>query len=196
MKYSIKAKALVFTLMFVVGIQGILLGQEEKQSNGIIQIPCNEASYDGDDYYRGMGIGVALDGFESMNEARDWAVRVVLFRAFSGFYDAVEKSLGECVCIDTCRLPDGNYQTIVVYDVPKETLMLHMGEAMVNAQFMINRYYREQYRKHHEHEIDEIKFDERKFRESAFKIFEKEGLHEKAKEDKSEDKREKNAENN
>lgn len=149
--------------MFVVGVQGILLGQEEKQSNGIIQIPCNEASYDGEDYYRGMGLGVALDGFESMNEARDWAVRVVLFRAFSEFYDAVEKSLGECVCIDTCQLPDGNYQTIVVFDVPKETLMLHMGEALVNAQLKINRYYHEQYWKR----------QEREFRESALKIFEK-----------------------
>lgn len=141
--------------MFIVGIQGILTGQEEKQSNGIIQIPCNEASWEGEGYYRGCGIGEALDVPESMIEARVGAVQDVLIRAFFEFFDAVEKSLGDCVCIDTCRLSDGNYQTIIVYDVPKDTLMVNMATAINSVQQRINQF----------REIDIMRdFDIEKFR--------------------------------
>ena len=166
MKNRIRTKTLLFTLLFVVGIQGVLFGQEKKQSIEIFQLPCTESSYDGEDYYRAMGIGVALDGPESMIEARYWAVQGVLFRAFSEFYDAVKKSLGECVCIDTCRLPDGNYQTIVVYDVPMDALMLNAAEALASTQLKINRFYRKQYWKQQEP-------DEREFRERAIEFLEK-----------------------
>ena len=152
--------------MFVVGIQGVLLGQEEKQFIDPPQLPCNEASWEGEDYYRAMGFGEGIDASESLFIARDQAIMDVLSRAFLEFYIAVEKSLGECVCIDTCRRSDGLYQTIVVYDVPKESLMLHTAEALVNAQSKINWFYREQYWKRRE-------LGEREFRENAMKIFEK-----------------------
>lgn len=152
--------------MFVVGIQGVLLGQEEKRFIGLPQISCNEASWEGDDYYRGSGFGEHIDASASMYIARDEAIKDVLLRAFSEFYEAVDKSLGECVCLDTCRRSDGLYQTIVVYDIPKETLMLHIAEALVSAQLKINRFYREQYWKRQE-------LDEREFRERALKFFEK-----------------------
>ena len=158
-----RKNAFVFTLIFGFGVQGVLFGQDEKQVVDHPQIPCNEASWEGDDYYRAVGFGEHPDASESMYIARDEAVKDVLNRVFSEFYYAVDKSLGECVCLDTCREPDGLYQTIVVYDIPKETLMLHYAEALVNAQIKINKFYRELYWRMHE----------REFRERAMEFFEK-----------------------
>lgn len=165
-----RKNAFVFTIMFAVGIQGVLLGQEEKQVIDHPQIPCEAGWHEGDDYYRVSGFGEHMDASVSMYIARDEAIKDVLFSAFSEFYEAVDKTLSEIECLDTCKRSDGLHQTIVVYNIPKETLMLHIAEALVRGQIRINRFYREQYRS-------------REFREHVMKEF-----FEKIEEDEKEDK--------
>ncbi len=159
--------------------------QNQRMQEGVsIVIPCVDASYDDDDYYRDLGIGTALNPQMARKAAVKEAQSMVkerlngvvkglasdYSRSVSGnassdkvqgiieneFNTVIDQMLNNAdkVCEDLVKLQDGNYRAYYAIQISKKEIVNKATEAISNDEEIEIQFHRDQFRKYAEEYLE------------------------------------------
>lgn len=159
--------------------------QNQRMQEGVsIVIPCVDASYDDDDYYRDLGIGTALNPQMARKAAVKEAQSMVkerlngvvkglasdYSRSVSGnassdkvqgiieneFNTVINQMLNNAdkVCEDLVKLQDGNYRAYYAIQISKKEIVKKATEAISNDEELEIQFHRDQFRKYAEEYLE------------------------------------------
>lgn len=152
--------------------------QQQRMQEGVsIIIPCVDASYDDDDYYRDLGIGTALNPQMARKAAVKEAQSMVkerlngvvkglstdYSRSVSGnapadkvqgiieseFNTVIDQMLNNAdkVCEDLVKLQDGNYRAYYAIQISKKEIVNKTADVLSNNEELEIEFHRDQFRK-------------------------------------------------
>lgn len=159
--------------------------QNQRMQEGVsIVIPCVDASYDDDDYYRDLGIGTALNPQMARKAAVKEAQSMVkerlngvvkglasdYSRSVSGnassdkvqgiieneFNTVINQMLNNAdkVCEDLVKLQDGNYRAYYAIQISKKEIVNKATEAISHDEELEIQFHRDQFRKYAEEYLE------------------------------------------
>lgn len=190
-KLNLLGMATIFAIAFAsCGSEKQMVNNQPQQQNQRMQegvsivIPCVDASYDDDDYYRDLGIGTALNPQMARKAAVKEAQSMVkerlngvvkglasdYSRSVSGnassdkvqgiieneFNTVINQMLNNAdkVCEDLVKLQDGNYRAYYAIQISKKEIVKKATEAISNDEELEIQFHRDQFRKYAEEYLE------------------------------------------